>query len=106
MNAIDLLAAYGLQKRRGKYFVSRKRGFIRDDADFEAKHPRDKYGQFASAPGGSGKVDVNTSIAALREKLNAGQDKPVNIVQEGARALRGLYKSNLPEMPRDRKSVV
>ena len=99
MNAIDLLAAYGLRKRRGRYFVSRKRGFIRDDADFEAKHPRDKYGQFASAQGVSGKVDAKASIAALREKLNAGQDKPVNIAQDGARALRGLYKSNLPEMP-------
>lgn len=99
MNAIDLLAAYGLRKRRGKYFVSKICGFIRDDADFEAKHPRDKYGQFASAQGVSGKVDVKASIAALREKLNAGQDKPVKIAQEGARLLRGIYKSNLPEMP-------
>lgn len=91
MNAIDLLAAYGLRKRRGKYFVSKICGFIRDDADFEAKHPRDKYGQFASG----GLRPTVTSFSDLRRQLAEGGN-PEKIVREGAKAIKGVYRCTLP----------
>lgn len=91
MNAIDLLVAYGLRKRRGRYFVSRKGGFIRDDADFEAKHPRDKDGKFASG----GLKTPTTSFSDLRQQLAEGGN-PEKIVREGAKAIRGVYQCDLP----------
>lgn len=80
--------------------------FVRDDAEFEAKHDRDENGRFSSG-GSSGETasDVKTisrkrvtgAVSRARQRLSNGE-RPETVVQDAAREICGEYECANPDV--------